>query len=222
MSERNPIYDIAKTIPALDCAEKYTSEKIIRRGARAVCCCPFHNEKTPSCTFYQKTGTFNCFGCHECGDSIQFVSKLFNINKYEASQKICADFGLTVETQNKPSAKAVTKHTKLRELRDTLNRSASFTHAVYCGQIQWCNDQLDELKDKKDELTPEDDDDIEMLLDLRVNAEQLTDAIRENGENENALYKILSRVKDDTLTLYQYLKQWDESNGTSYVKGVTE
>ena len=37
--------------------------------------CPFHAERTPSCTLFP-TGGFHCFGCGANGNSIDFVMKL--------------------------------------------------------------------------------------------------------------------------------------------------
>lgn len=61
------------------------------------CCCPFHDEDTPSCCV--NNVTFHCFGCGEKGNAITFVSKLFNINHTEAMQKLDADFGLRLLDQ---------------------------------------------------------------------------------------------------------------------------
>lgn len=35
--------------------------------------CPFHNEKTPSCVFWPKSGRFQCHGCGFGGDKIDFA-----------------------------------------------------------------------------------------------------------------------------------------------------
>lgn len=49
--------------------------------------CPFHVEKTPS-LHLNKDNSFYCFGCHERGDSIQFIMKLNNMNFIEAIKYI--------------------------------------------------------------------------------------------------------------------------------------
>ena len=46
-----------------------------RSGAYYMCCCPFHNEKTPSFSVSRQKQIFYCFGCHEGGDVISFVMK---------------------------------------------------------------------------------------------------------------------------------------------------
>ena len=37
--------------------------------------CPFHNERTPSCTLFP-TGGFHCFGCGAHGNSVDFITKM--------------------------------------------------------------------------------------------------------------------------------------------------
>ena len=54
-------------------------------------CCPFHEDKHPS----MKAGDrYYCFGCHEHGDVIDFVAKVFSLSPYEAAQKLARDFGI--------------------------------------------------------------------------------------------------------------------------------
>jgi len=38
--------------------------------------CPFHNERTPSFFVFSENNRFYCFGCHEQGDSIDFVRRM--------------------------------------------------------------------------------------------------------------------------------------------------
>jgi len=55
--------------------------------------CPFHEDGVPSFKVYDDG--FYCFGCHEHGDVIDFVSKLFGLDAREAAEKLAADFGIS-------------------------------------------------------------------------------------------------------------------------------
>ena len=45
-----------------------------KRGSDYVCCCPFHDEKTPSFYIHDDKQFFHCFGCGVSGDIFKFVS----------------------------------------------------------------------------------------------------------------------------------------------------
>ena len=46
-----------------------------KKGANYVCCCPFHNEKTPSFSVNQTRQIYKCFGCGVGGNVITFLQK---------------------------------------------------------------------------------------------------------------------------------------------------
>lgn len=78
----------------------YVKEKVTAREAfvfygiavneRGYCRCPFHNDRSPS---MKVDSRYYCFGCHEHGDVIDFVSKYFSLPLKEAALKIMNDFG---------------------------------------------------------------------------------------------------------------------------------
>lgn len=51
-------------------------------------CCPFHKEKTPSFFVDADKNRFNCFGCGEYGDTLDFISKYEKISIIEAAKKL--------------------------------------------------------------------------------------------------------------------------------------
>ena len=57
----NPIVDVFGTYVTLK-----------RSGRDYVCCCPFHDEDTPSCYVHPGEEYFKCFGCNAGGDVITF------------------------------------------------------------------------------------------------------------------------------------------------------
>lgn len=47
--------------------------QLAREGNRLKCCCPFHQENTPSCIVFEDEGRFHCFGCQQRGDAIDYI-----------------------------------------------------------------------------------------------------------------------------------------------------
>lgn len=64
--------------------------------AEVQCLCPFHEDENPSLSVNVETGLFNCFGCGEKGNAIQFLQKREGIGFKEALKRVKADCGLRV------------------------------------------------------------------------------------------------------------------------------
>lgn len=89
---------------------------LIRRGRNYVCSCPFHSEKTPSCTVFTDTQSFYCFGCGAGGDVITFTMKVENLDFSEAVKLLAQRSGMEVpEYGNKDSGYAKRK-TRIYEM----------------------------------------------------------------------------------------------------------
>lgn len=65
-----------------------------KRGRNYLCSCPFHSEKTPSCTVFPDTQTFYCFGCGAGGDVITFTMKIENLEFVEALKVLAQRSGI--------------------------------------------------------------------------------------------------------------------------------
>ncbi|EWM54337.1 DNA primase [Ruminococcus flavefaciens] len=89
---------------------------LTRRGRNYVCSCPFHSEKTPSCTIFTDTQSFYCFGCGAGGDVITFTMKIENLDFSEAVKLLAQRSGMEVpEYGNKDSGYAKRK-TRIYEM----------------------------------------------------------------------------------------------------------
>lgn len=211
------LFDRAKTISALEAAERFAALAPSRVGRRVKACCPLHGEKTPSCVFYEN-GTFYCFGCHAGGTSIDFTMAYFHESCVEAARRIVAAFGLGDVGPYDPEASEKAK--KLRDLRARVRQTASYTHAVQSAVIHWCNDQLAALDPNDDSADA--DALTESLLRLRTDAENLTRAINtlEDANRLGNLGALLKSVQDVSRGRYEMLKTWDETQGTCYVRGM--
>ncbi|MDO4219162.1 MAG: DNA primase [Synergistaceae bacterium] len=75
--------------------------KLIKRGKNYFCCCPFHNEKTPSLSVSPDKQTWHCFGCGKGGDIITFCMEIEHLDFKEALEKLAELAGVTLERYQK-------------------------------------------------------------------------------------------------------------------------
>ena len=79
--------------------------KLIRKGKDIWCCCPFHNEKTPSCKINDDLGTFYCFGCGAKGDIFTIYQDLFNYTFLDAVKELAERAGIKIKLDSNFSNK---------------------------------------------------------------------------------------------------------------------
>lgn len=75
-----------------DIAER-AGVRLTRNGKEWQACCPFHGEKTPSFSIYQKLSgwRYMCFGCGAHGDNVDLVQELYQVDVNEAVKIITGD-----------------------------------------------------------------------------------------------------------------------------------
>ena len=59
-----------------------------QRGRDFWCCCPLHQEKTPSFKIDPSTQLWHCFGCGEGGDVFSFIMKTEDLSFPEAVRRL--------------------------------------------------------------------------------------------------------------------------------------
>lgn len=79
-------------------AQSYVTLK--RSGNSYKCCCPFHAEKTPSCTFSPDKQLFHCFGCGAGGDVITFIRRIENLDYMDAVRFLAQRAGMPMPEDN--------------------------------------------------------------------------------------------------------------------------
>lgn len=75
----NPLPDVAGNIIALKPA-----------GREWVACCPFHADRSPSFTIFDRGQRFHCFGCGASGDVLDFVQRAYGVTLPEAARMLGA------------------------------------------------------------------------------------------------------------------------------------
>lgn len=87
------IFSLIKThVSILDVVQEYTSLK--RSGNYWKGQCPFHHERTASFTVSPHKEIFYCFGCHNGGDVVTFITKAEQCTPVEAAKHLAERYGV--------------------------------------------------------------------------------------------------------------------------------
>ena len=103
IKQRNQIEDVMASYVTLK-----------RAGSNMLCSCPFHSEKTPSCTVFLGQQSFYCFGCGAGGDVLTFVRRIENLGYVEALEFLAKRAGINLVVGNNDSYSNVRKVDKQR------------------------------------------------------------------------------------------------------------
>lgn len=98
-----------------------TYANVKKRGRTYVCCCPFHSEKTPSCTIYPDNQSFYCFGCGAGGTVFTFVQKTENVSFMDAVRILAQRAGMELPQQSPEEEKTANLRRRCLEI----NREAA-------------------------------------------------------------------------------------------------
>ena len=99
---KNDLEIIKSKIQLSNEIEKKT--KVVRKGSDYWCCCPFHEEKTPSCKINDDLGSYYCFGCGAKGDIFTIYTDLYNFSFPDAVKELAQRVGVQISdnfAQNK-------------------------------------------------------------------------------------------------------------------------
>ncbi|MBQ1848439.1 MAG: DNA primase [Clostridia bacterium] len=116
------IEEVKRRNSLVDVISGYVSLR--RAGSNHVACCPFHNEKTPSFTVFERSDSFYCFGCGAGGDVITFIMKAENLDYPSAVEFLAKRAGLTVPDNGYDKSEL----SKKRKTLDLNKEAAKFFH----------------------------------------------------------------------------------------------
>jgi len=98
-----PAKEIKAKLNILDLFKK-DGHLMKQRGADYFCLCPFHEEKTPSCSVSEEKQYFHCFGCETGGDLIKYWEFSRGLNFKEAVEELAGIAGVAPESPSSFSA----------------------------------------------------------------------------------------------------------------------
>ena len=100
VQQRNDIVDVISQYVSLQ-----------KKGSNYTCCCPFHNEKTPSFSVNPARQIYKCFGCGKGGSVITFLQEYENYTFPEAIRTLAERAGVELpQEQNSAAMKAKENH----------------------------------------------------------------------------------------------------------------
>ncbi len=121
------ICEAAKSVSIIRIAEDVHGLQIRRQGSNVVACCPFHDDPDPSCTFYEGTNSFTCFGCGATGSPIDYVMRAgLAAAPQDAASYIVQRWGLGMSVEPLPK-------TGQKENAKTGGAAPPYTLADYAG-----------------------------------------------------------------------------------------
>ncbi|MBP5313341.1 MAG: DNA primase, partial [Eggerthellaceae bacterium] len=120
--------DVQKVREASDLVAVVGERSPVRqKGKDYWCCCPLHNEKTPSFKIDPVTQLWHCFGCGQGGDVFGFVMKLDNLTFPEAVISLADRAHIVIETKEGKSKTNVSSDKKAR-LKEICAQTSEFYH----------------------------------------------------------------------------------------------
>ena len=84
-------------------------------GARYVCCCPFHAERTPSFSINTALNRYHCFGCGADGDSIEFLRQYRGMSFADALEWLGKRYHIDVRHEHRERSEDEAAEAKKKE-----------------------------------------------------------------------------------------------------------
>lgn len=72
---------------------------LTRAGPNYKCCCPFHQERTPSCMVYTDEPHYHCYGCGAHGDAIRLIMEKEGLVFTDAMEFLARRAGIVLQYQ---------------------------------------------------------------------------------------------------------------------------
>ena len=121
-----------------------------KSGADLVCKCPFHADKKPSLHVNLSKGLWNCFGCGEGGDAIQFVRRAYGYSFREAVEYLANMAYIPVEQEKQLSQAELEEQHKREVLLNAMDVVADFYVSTLWDDSEEAKKALEEASNRWD------------------------------------------------------------------------
>lgn len=136
-----------KLLPRVDLVKligKYSTIK--SSGSLFKCCCPLHQEKTPSCMIYPSTQHFKCFGCGAYGDALDFIMRFKHLDFIKAVDELAHFAGVEIEYELPQNSNMQRQQQQWQQQQqrkqayyDLMERVCNYFTAQLCANTQALN-----------------------------------------------------------------------------------
>ena len=144
------IDDLLARTNIIDVLSQYLTLK--KRGSNYICCCPFHNEKTPSFSVSQTKQIYKCFGCGQSGNVLSFLMDYSHLTYIEAIEFLAKFHGMEVPREqnnrnsknNEYAAKNKAKNETYEKLTAVMQKAADY----YYSQLKQSAEAINYCKER--------------------------------------------------------------------------
>ena len=139
--------DIQKVSAATDFVSLVSETVPVKQKGRDFwCCCPFHQEKTPSCKIDPAENLWHCFGCGEGGTVFTYVMKLHNVTFREAVHMLADRAHVDIDDTSEGGV-PTSKKSRLKEC--CKQACEFFSEQLLRGKSSGCNNARAYLHSRK-------------------------------------------------------------------------
>ncbi len=145
MNSAEAIQIIKSRVNIADYARRYLNLR--PTGGRLQGLCPFHQEKTPSFTVNEETGSFYCFGCQAGGDIFEFSMRINGYDFREALEHFAEELGISISRQKSSEENsAITQQSKQKVNAKKIHALATnhYKNNLKSAEAKFCNSYIEE------------------------------------------------------------------------------
>lgn len=122
------IEEVRRRNDIVDVISQYV--RLQKKGNNYVCCCPFHNEKTPSFSVSRSKQMFYCFGCHVGGSVTAFLQQYDNMTFPEAIEFLAERAGVELPKREYSEKQKARDDKRARILAVNKETATYYYHAL--------------------------------------------------------------------------------------------
>ena len=109
-----------------------------REGSRYKCCCPVHNERTPSFVVTPAKNTYKCFGCGIGGNAISFLMETQHLSYPEAIKYLAKKYHVELTKDEPKSHEDIEREQRYSAMLAANNAAAKFFAAQILAEDEKC------------------------------------------------------------------------------------